>query len=312
MYANISLPVSMVQLENLNLPHIYVYPTLIITTLLYMVTMFCNMMVLLAIARCKELHQPMFILLFNLPISDMIGTTAFLPQLLWSIVTQYRSIPYTACITQAFLIHMYGTGNLLILSIMAYDRYIAICFPLRYNEIMSPLTLVKMILSVWIVTISVIATMFLLHRQYEICRTNIVDFYCNNPSLLKIMCGETTVSSYYGLMVIILIQGVPLAIMMYTYAQILYVCIMTNNADARQKAIQTCSSHLVVYLFLQVNTLVTLMAHRNGKVSPTIRRALGVSILIFPPLLDPIIYGLRVQKLKMGIKMLLKRNVFLK
>ncbi|XP_003968670.1 olfactory receptor 24 [Takifugu rubripes] len=302
----------MVQLENLNLPHIYVYPTLIITTLLYMVTMFCNMMVLLAIARCKELHQPMFILLFNLPISDMIGTTAFLPQLLWSIVTQYRSIPYTACITQAFLIHMYGTGNLLILSIMAYDRYIAICFPLRYNEIMSPLTLVKMILLVWIVTISVIATMFLLHRQYEICRTNIVDFYCNNPSLLKIMCGETTVSSYYGLMVIILIQGVPLAIMMYTYAQILYVCIMTNNADARQKAIQTCSSHLVVYLFLQVNTLVTLMAHRNGKVSPTIRRALGVSILIFPPLLDPIIYGLRVQKLKMGIKMLLKRNVFLK
>ncbi|XP_029699632.1 olfactory receptor 24-like [Takifugu rubripes] len=312
MYANISLPVSMVQLENLNLPHIYVYPTLIITTLLYMVTMFCNMMVLLSIACCKELHQPMFILLFSLPISDMIGTTAFLPQLLWSIVTQYRSIPYTACITQAFLIHIYGMGNLLILSIMAYDRYTAICFPLRYNEIMSPLTLVKMILLVWIVTISVIATMFLLHRQYEICRTNIVDFYCNNPSLLKIMCGETTVSSYYGLVFIFLIQGVPLAIMMYTYAQILYVCIMTNNADARQKAIQTCSSHLVVYLFLQVNTLVTLMAHRNGKVSPTIRRALGVSILIFPPLLDPIIYGLRVQKLKMGIKMLLKRNVFLK
>lgn len=312
MYANISLPVSMVQLENLNLPHIYVYPTLIIATLLYMVTMFCNMMVLLAIACCKELHQPMFILLFSLPISDMIGTTAFLPQLLWSIVTQYRSIPYTACITQAFLIHMYGTGNLLILSIMAYDRYIAICFPLRYNEIMSPLTLVKMILSVWIVTISVIATMFLLHRQYEICRTNIVDFYCNNPSLLKIMCGETTVSSNYGLVIIILIQGIPLAIMMYTYAQILYVCIVTNNADARQKAIQTCSSHLAVYLFLQVNTLVTLMAHRNGKVSPTIRRALGVSILIFPPLLDPIIYGLRVKKLKMGIKMLLKRNVFLK
>lgn len=312
MYANISLPVSVVQLENLSLPHIYVYPTFIIATLLYMATMFCNMMVLLAIAWCKELHQPMFILLFSLPISDMIGSTAFFPQLLWSIVTQNRSIPFTACITQAFLIHMYGVGNLLILSIMSYDRYIAICFPLRYNEIMSPLTLVKMILSVWIVTISVVATFFLLHRQYKICRTNIVDFYCNNPSLLKLMCGETTVSSYYGLVFTFLILGVPLLIMMYTYAQILYVCICTNNADARQKAIQTCSSHLAVYLFLQVNTFVTLIAHRNGKVPPTIRRALGVSILIFPPLLDPIIYGLRVQKLKMGIKMLLKRNVFLK
>uniref|UniRef100_A0A674PCF3 Olfactory receptor n=1 Tax=Takifugu rubripes TaxID=31033 RepID=A0A674PCF3_TAKRU len=308
MYANISLPVSMVQLENLNLPHIYVYPTLIITTLLYMVTMFCNMMVLLAIARCKELHQPMFILLFNLPISDMIGTTAFLPQLLWSIVTQYRSIPYTACITQAFLIHMYGTGNLLILSIMAYDRYIAICFPLRYNEIMSPLTLVKMILLVWIVTISVIATMFLLHRQYEICRTNIVDFYCNNPSLLKIMCGETTVSSYYGLMVIILIQGVPLAIMMYTYAQILYVCIMTNNADARQKAIQTCSSHLVVYLFLQFVATFTILSHRFNTVSADLQKIMGMLIFLIPPLLNPIVYGLYTGEIRNALLRIIKKR----
>lgn len=312
MYANISLSVSVVQLENLNLPHIYVYPTLIIATLLYIVTMSCNMIVLLAIAWCKELHQPMFILLFSLPISDMIGTSAFLPQLLWSIATEIRTIPYPACITQAFLIHMYGTCNLFILSIMSYDRYLAICFPLRYNEMMGPSTLVKMILSVWIIAISIWVSIFLLHRQYKICRTNIVDFYCNNPSLLKIMCGEPTVSNYYGLVFIFLILGAPLAIMVYTYAQILYVCILTNNADTRQKAFQTCSSHLATYLFLQVNTLVTLIAHRNDKMSPSIRRTLGVSILIFPPLLDPIIYGLRVQKLKTGIKTLLKRKVFVK
>lgn len=308
MYANISLPVTVVQLESLDIPHIYIYPTLIIATLLYLVMIFFNVVILLAIASCKELHLPMFILFFSLPISDMIGATAFFPQLVWSIVTQNRIIPYTACITQAFLIHMYGMGNLLILSIMAYDRYIAICFPLRYNEIMNPLTLIKMILSVWIVTLSVIGSIFLLHRQYKICRTNIVDFYCNNPSLLKIMCGEPTVSNYYGLVFILLIQGIPMAIMVYTYGHILYICILTQNSHTRQKAIQTCSSHLAVYLLLQINTLVTLIAHRNGNVPPSIRRALGVSILIFPPLLDPIIYGLRVKKLKMGIKMLLKRN----
>lgn len=307
MYANISLP--MLQLENLNLPHIYIYPVLIIAILLYLVMVFCNMLVLLAIACCKELHLPMFILLFSLPISDLIGATAFFPQLVWSIATQNRIIPYTACITQAFLIHMYGMGNLLILSIMAFDRYIAICFPLRYNEIMNPLTLIKMILSVWIVTLSVMGSVFLLHRQYKICRTNIVDFYCNNPSLLKIMCGETTVSSYYGLVFILLIQGIPMAIMVYTYGHILYVCILTKNNHIRQKAIQTCSSHLVVYLLLQINTLVTLIAHRNSKVPSSIRRALGASVLIFPPLLDPIIYGFGVKKLKMSIKMLLKRNV---
>ncbi|CAG08950.1 unnamed protein product, partial [Tetraodon nigroviridis] len=272
--------------------------------LLYVVMILCNMMVLLAIAWCKELHQPMFILLFSLPISDMIGATAFFPQLLWSIATQNSSIPYAACFIQAYLIHVYGTGNLMILSVMAYDRYIAICFPLRYHEILSPLTLVKMILSVWVITLSVMGSVFLLHKQYKICRTNIVDFYCNNPSLLKLMCGETNVSNYYGLVFIVLVQGAPLAMMVYTYAQILYVCVSTKSTDARQKAIQTCSSHLLVYILLQVNTLFTLLAHRNPNVHPSIRRAFGLSVLVFPPLLDPIIYGLRVKKLKKGLKML--------
>ena len=309
MYGNISY--SVLQLEKLNLSDVYIYTTLIFATLLYVVMILCNMMVVLAIALCKDLHQPMFILLFSLPVSDMIGATAFLPQLVWSIATENRSIPYTACITQAFLVHVYGVGNLMILSIMAYDRYIAICFPLRYNEIMSPLTLAKMILSVWVITLSVVASLFLLHRQYKICSTDIVDFYCNNPSLLKLMCGETTVSNYYGLVMIFLIQGVPLLIMVYTYAQILYICILTKNTETRQKAIQTCSSHLLVYIFLQINTLITLIAHRTTKVHPSVRRGLGVSVLIFPPLLDPIIYGLKVKKLKMGIKMLLK-NIYLK
>lgn len=312
MYANISYPGIVLQLEKLNLSHIYIYLALISATLLYVVMILCNMMVLLAIAWCKELHQPMFILLFSLPISDMMGATAFFPQLIWSIATQNRSVPYTACITQAFLIHVYGVGNLMILSIMAYDRYIAICFPLRYNEIMSPLTLVKMIFSVWVIALSVMASIFLLHRQYKICRTNIVDFYCNNPSLLKLMCEDTTLSNYYGLVFIFLVQGLPLAMMVYTYAQILYVCILTKSTDARQKAIQTCSSHLLVYILLQVNTLITLIAHRNTKVHPSIRRALGVSVLVFPPLLDPIIYGLKVKKLKIGMKMLLKKHVFTK
>lgn len=312
MYANISYSITILQLEKLNLSQIYIYPTLIFATLLYAAIILCNMMVLLTIAWCKELHQPMFILLFSLPISDMLGATAFYPHLVWSIATQNRSIPYTACITQAFLIHVYGVGNLMILSVMAYDRYIAICFPLRYNEIMSPSTLVKMIVSVWVISLSVMDSIFLLHRQYKFCRTYIVDFYCHNPSLLKLMCGDPTVSNYYGLVFIFLIQGAPLALMVYTYAQILYVCLLTKNTDTRQKAIQTCSSHLLIYIFLQVNTLITLIAHRNTKVHPSIRRALGVSILVFPPLLDPIIYGLNVRKLKIGMKMLLKRHFFTK
>ncbi|KAM9359584.1 olfactory receptor 1M1-like [Symphorus nematophorus] len=270
--------------------------------------MFCNLLVLATIACSKKLHKPMFILLFNLPISDMVGATAFFPQLIISIVTQNRLISYPACVIQAFLIHFYGAANLLILSAMAYDRYVAICCPLRYNAIMGPRNLVRIIIIIWCISSSIMVTLILLLVRFKVCRTNIVDLYCNNPSLVKLVCEDTRVNNYYGLFFIVLLQGGPLLLIIYTYAQILRTCVMTNQPDARRKAFQTCGSHLIVYLILQINTLVTLIAHRIGSVSPFLRRALGVSILIFPPFLDPIIYGLKTRELKQSIIMLLKRK----
>lgn len=152
-------------------------------------------------------------------------------------------------------------------------------------------------------------TLISLLVRFKICRTNLVDLYCNNPSLLKLVCEDTRVNNYYGIFFIIVIQGGPLALIIYTYAQILRTCVMTIQSDSRLKAIQTCGPHLVVYLLLQINTLFTLIAHRIESVSPYLRRALGVSILVFPPLLDPIIYGLKTRELKNSIKMLLIRNV---
>lgn len=308
MHTNASSAV-LLQLETLGLSDLYVYPAFLFGTFFYMIIMFCNLLVLTTIVWCKKLHKPMFILLFNLPISDMVGATAFFPQLVVSIVTQNRLISYPVCVFQALLIHTYGTGNLLILSAMAYDRYVAICCPLQYSAIMTPHFLVKIIIVIWLSSFSTIGSLILLLVRFKVCRTNMVDLFCNNPSLLKLMCEETRVNNYYGLFLTIILQGGPLALMLFTYAQILRTCLSTNQCDARRKAIQTCGSHLIVYLMLQINTLVTLMAHRLGGVSPYLRRGLGVSVLVFPPLLDPIMYGLNTRELKNGIKMFLKRNV---
>ncbi|XP_041796825.1 putative gustatory receptor clone PTE03 [Chelmon rostratus] len=296
-------------LETLELSNAYVYPAFLFGTLTYLFIMFCNLLVLTSIAWSKKLHKPMFILLLNLPISDMVGATAFFPQLVHSIVTQNRLISYPACIIQAFLIHVYGAGNLLILSAMAYDRYVAICCPLRYNAIMTPHNLVKIIILIWFINFSTMVTLISLLARFKICRTNLVDLYCNNPSLLKLMCEDTRLNNYYGLFTIVILQGGPLSIIIYTYVQILRTCIMTNESDARRKAIQTCGSHVVVFLILQVNAFITLIAHRIEDVSPFLRRALGVSILVFPPFLDPIIYGLKTKELKQSIQIFLKRNV---
>ncbi|XP_022604604.1 olfactory receptor 51I2-like [Seriola dumerili] len=307
MYTNASSGI-VLTLATLGLYTSHIYPVFVFGTLAYLIIVFCNLLVLAAIVVSKKLHKPMYILLLNLPISDTVGATAFFPQLLSSIVTENRLIPHPACITQAFLIHIYGTANLMILSAMAYDRYIAICCPLRYNVTMTPNTLIRIIIAIWLINFSVMVTLFLLLVRLKMCRTNVVDLYCNNPSLLKLVCEDTTVNNLYGIAGICLLQGGSLFIIIYTYAQILRTCVMTNQSHARKKAMQTCGTHLVVFLFLQINTVGTLIAHRIESASPYVRRALGVSILIFPPLLDPIIYGLKTAELKQSIIMFLKRN----
>lgn len=296
-------------METLGLSDDAVYPAFLLGTLTYMFVMLCNMLVLTTIAVTKTLHKPMFILLCSLPISDMIGATAFYPHLLYSIVTQNRFISHPVCVFQAFLIHFYGTGNLLTLSAMAYDRYIAICCPLRYNEVMTPYKLVIIIVIIWCINISMVGTVILSLTRFTICRRNIVDLFCNNPSLMKLVCEDTSINNYFGLITIILVQGGPLIIITYTYAQILSTCYLTNQSDAKAKAFQTCSTHLAIYLILEFSGLITQLSHRIGSASPFMRRTLGVMALVFPPLFDPMIYGLNSKELKRSITTLLKINV---
>ncbi|XP_073341718.1 olfactory receptor 6N1-like [Pagrus major] len=307
MYMNASSAVSLT-LEPLGLSRAYIYPAFLFGTLTYLFIMLCNLMVLTTIACSAKLRRPMFILLFSLPISDMLGATALFPQLVYSIVTQNRLISLPACVIQALLVHSYGGGNVLTLTAMAYDRYIAICWPLKYNAIMTPHNLVKIIISVWSINISLIVVQLSLLARLKICRTNVIDLYCNNPSIVKLTCDDTRVNNYYGLFTIFICQAGPLSVILYTYAQILRKCVMTNQSNARQKAIQTCGTHLVVYLVLEFSGFITLIAHRINIVSPYIRRALGLTLLVFPPILDPIIYGLKTKELKTGIKMFLKRK----
>uniref|UniRef100_A0A3P8VBZ5 Olfactory receptor n=1 Tax=Cynoglossus semilaevis TaxID=244447 RepID=A0A3P8VBZ5_CYNSE len=292
MYPNAS---SLLTLETLGLSGVTIYPAFVFATLTYMLIMFFNLLLLLVIALNKKLHRPMFILLINLPISDMTGATALFPQLLSSMVTQNRQISHSACMAQAFLIHFYGTGNLLILTAMAYDRYVAICSPLKYNAIMTPNKLTSIVIAVWLMNFLLIVTLILLLARFKSCRMTIVDLYCNNPSLLKTVCEDTT--------------GGTTVLVIFSYAQILRTCVMSKQTDASRKALQTCGTHLMVFILLQINTLVTLISHRLGGVSPFLRRLLGMSVLLFPPFLDPIIYGLKTSELKQGIKMFMKRIV---
>ncbi|XP_026790476.3 olfactory receptor 52B2-like [Pangasianodon hypophthalmus] len=306
---NLTRSTAVLTMESLGIPPSIVFSALIFGIITYCLILFFHSMLLVTIVVKRNLHKPMYILLFNLSICDLMGATGFYPQLICSILSQSTEISYAACALQGMLLHIYGTGSLLFLTVMSYDRYIAICKPLRYHSLMTRGTLVKFICMAWSIDFAMIGALFVLTISKEICRTNIVDTYCNNPSLMKLSCEDMRVVNYYGLVIIALVQGFSILMVSITYIKILITCLSTKQSKSVSKAMQTCGTHLVVFLSFEVNVFLLLVSHRLESVSPHLRRAFGVAIIIIPPILNPLIYGLKTKEIRETVFRVLQKRV---
>ncbi|XP_052471852.1 olfactory receptor 52J3-like [Carassius gibelio] len=301
MYPNGSVFSVMLTLHSLELPQASIYPAFIAGTATYLTILLCNLTIVVTICENRNLHKPMYILLLNLPINDTMGATSLFPQLLHSIWSQDRSISYPACLFQGFIIHLYGGASHLILTAMAFDRYIAICFPLRYGAIMTPSNLVRIITVMWLINFIIIFVLFCLLMPYKICQTYMAELVCYNPSLMKIMCEDTTVNNIYGLFILCSYHCISLSVVAFTYIHILITCVTNKQTDAKIKALQTCGTHLVVFLFLEFNTFFPLIAHRSESVPAHLRRVFSISALIFPPIVNPLVYGFKTKEIRQKI-----------
>ncbi|XP_006628219.1 olfactory receptor 52B2-like [Lepisosteus oculatus] len=300
---------SMLSLEKLNIPPNVVYPAFFLGLLNYCIIVLCNSIILLTIARDKNLYQPMYILFFNMPVNDLIGATAFLPQLMKEILLDSRSISYPACVTQAFFVHLYAVGSVLILTAMAYDRYVAICLPLMYNSIMTNSYLMKMIILLWSVDFILITVLLSLVVRLPRCRSLISNIYCDNPSLVALVCSDTSINNIYGLFLTAVVQALALGSVLYTYMQILYTCLRNKHSDARSKAVQTCTTHLVSFVILEITSFYKILSYRFEKTPSYISKVVGVLVLTFPPTLNPIIYGLKIKEIRTRIPLIFRRKV---
>ncbi|XP_031153516.1 olfactory receptor 52B2-like [Sander lucioperca] len=285
-------------LNRFNLSSEDVVPAFLFATLSYMIILFCNLILILTIVLNKSLHQPMYLILLNLPINDLIGSSALFSQLIKDILTNSKTMQYSACVAQAFFIHIYATGTVTILCAMAYDRYIAICWPLKYNTVMTYAHIMRIIIVVWVCCLVLIGVLFFLLLRLPRCRSEITHPYCDNPSLLTLVCANTTINNIYGLLTVALTQVIANGMILYTYLQILVACFKSKRRDTKAKALQTCATHLFVFLLLECLGLFTIISSRIKNISPQLRSFIGMSTLIFPPTLNPIIYGLKTKEIR--------------
>ncbi|KAF1378148.1 hypothetical protein PFLUV_G00187360 [Perca fluviatilis] len=208
-----------------------------------------------------------------------------------------RIISYYECVVQAFVSNMFGTTSHTVLMIMAFDRYVAICNPLRYAAIMTNKMVIKLTVSAWGVAFVMIGILLGLTIRLNRCRTLITNPFCDNASLFKLSCEDVFINNVYGLAYTVVLLTSSIGSIVLTYTKIAVVCLTSNNKSLNSKALKTCSTHLFAYLIMMSSGMLIVILHRFPQYSDY-RKLAAILFHIVPGSLNPIIYGLQSKEIQ--------------
>ncbi|XP_067307682.1 olfactory receptor 6N2-like [Pseudorasbora parva] len=277
--------------------------------ILYFAIILFNALIILAIFLERTLHLPMYILISCLSINSVFGTAAFFPRLLTDLLSDTHLVSREACILQAFVIYSYASNENTILMLMAFDRYVAICKPLQYNNIMTPRNLSVLIAICWIYPMLCVGIAAILSARLAMCGNKLWKVYCHNWEIVKLSCGNTIVINVFGFFIVTTIIIMPLSFILYSYVKILIIC-TKSSTEFRRKAYQTCIPHIVILLNFSVALFceVTLSRIENLNLPLGLSIILSLEFLIVPPILNPLVYGLNFPEIRKKIICIIKAS----
>nr|AAG13951.1 odorant receptor 9.1 [Danio rerio] len=285
-------------------------PTFILLLMVYAFIMVSNIGMMVLISADKCLHQPMYVLFCNLTLNDILGTTDFVPPVLRNLLIEpsERYITFVECVVQAYFAHLNGTASHTVIMIMAFDRYVAICNPLRYPAIMTSNMVVKLSVAAWAVAAVLVGILIGLSVRLSHCRSVIQGSICDNPSLFKLSCENTVVNNVYGLTFTVVLFTSSVVCVALTYLRIALICFKSKNKATNSKAIKTCSTHLTVYIIMLISGSVTILLHRFPVYAET-RKLAAIILYVIPPALNPIIYGVQSKEIRQKILKLFRNQI---
>ncbi|XP_032075325.1 putative olfactory receptor 52P1 [Thamnophis elegans] len=269
-----------------------------------------NCMVLLVIVLKPALHKPMYYFLCMLSMTELITSTSTLPKMLSIFWFQAGEIQVDSCLAQMFFIHASGMVGSAVLLAMAVDRYVAICFPLRYNSFFTGSLAAKMGVAAVVRATLLMSPELLLIKRLTFCRTNVIHHtYCEHMAVVRLACGDTRINSVYGLSAALVVIGGDLLGIGLSYFFIVRAVLRLSSNEARLKAFGTCGSHLCVITILYIPALFSFLTHRFGhNVAPHVHILLANLYLLVPPMLNPIVYGVRTKEIREQVIQVLLPN----
>ncbi|XP_004768309.1 olfactory receptor 52A1-like [Mustela nigripes] len=261
-----------------------------------------NIFLLIIIPSDHRLHQPMYIFLAVLAATDLGLCVAIAPKMLAIFWFGSYSMAFNACLTQLFFIHALQGMESGILLAMAFDRYIAICNPLRHTSILTPLFLFRTVLMVAIRATVLVGILPILLKRLQLFQSVvIVHSYCEHMAVVKLAAEDVHLNRSYGLFVAFAILGFDMIFVFVSYILIFQAVFRLPQKEARLKAFNTCTAHIAVFLEFYILAFFSFFSHRFGHVSPYVHILLSTIYLLVPPALNPIIYGVKTKEIHMRV-----------
>ncbi|XP_034417754.1 olfactory receptor 6N2-like [Cyclopterus lumpus] len=268
-----------------------------LTCLCYCLIVCVNMSLILTIILDQNLHEPMYAFICNLCINVLYGTAGFYPKFVYDLLSDIQIISYEGCLLQIFVIYTYATIDFSVLAVMAYDRYVAICQPLHYHSVMSVRRTAVLIVLSWLVPFCCEVIVITMTSTLKLCDSHIDKLYCENWSIVKLACSTTPANNIVGL-IIIVFYCVHVLFIVCSYVRLVKSAL--KSREGRRKFIQTCVPHLLCLLNVTAALLFDVMYSRYGSASvpQSLRNFMAIQFLMMPSLLNPIIYGLILTKIR--------------
>ncbi|KAM8972682.1 olfactory receptor 11A1-like [Pelodytes ibericus] len=295
---------SVTEIHLLGFHHLHTLRSLFFSILLivYILTISANLVLIVLVSSSRHLHVPMYIFLTQVSISDMVLITAIVPMLLSIVLYEGGVMSFAACITQFYFFCSSETLECLLLTAMSYDRYLAICHPLRYNSIMDKECFIKLIIMSWLLGFSLDLTVTVTIAQLRFCGPTIIDhFFCDLGPLLQLSCSDTIIVQMEAILFCVPVLIIPLTVIIVSYFYIVLTIVKIPSISGRQKAFSTCSSHLAV-VSIFYGTLISIYIVPSKDQSLSVSKVLSVLYTVVTPMLNPIIYSLRNKDIKEALK----------
>ncbi|XP_054826007.1 olfactory receptor 10Q1-like [Eublepharis macularius] len=277
--------------------------------LLYLTIIFGNVSIIWVVYTEQSLHTPMYFFLGNLSFLEICYTTVVVPQMLASVLDVHKAIPVANCALQMFFFTSLGGTDCFMLAVMAYDRYVAICHPLRYNLIMTWKMCAWLVVGCLGLSLMLCLELTVMIFTLPFCghQPRINHFLCDVPPVLRLACADTHVHQTVLYSVGIMVLAVPFLLISVSYIYIVAAILRIHSTSGRHQAFSTCSSHLTVVI-LQYGCCSLVYLRPKSSSSEDEDRKLALIYTFVTPLLNPLIYSLRNKDVKQALKKAMRRT----